>query len=129
MTRTTVKFQDQTNVLNTEWEAYVWLLNEFLRNKGDFFIAKGAEINYVCSGGRNAPQFAPSRFRMNQPKQLSNGWYAETCLNERQKINNLYKLAQSIGLSSESDYEWTADGRPVVQQKDVATLFKELDEL
>ena len=129
MTRTSVRFRDEINVLDTEWEAYVWLLNQFLKDKGDFFIAKGAEINYICSGGRNAPQFAPARIHMNQPKPLSNGWYAETCLNEGQKIDNLYKLSQAIGLSSERDYEWQADSRPTVKHKDVATLLKELDDL
>src|ERR1700733_2692141 len=81
----------------------------------------------TCARGGGAPLCSrPSRERMNKPKQLSNGWYAETCLNEKQVDRSLYLLAQRIGISSERDYEWQAENGPRRTHRDVDTLKKSL---
>ena len=126
MTRTFVRFRGVTEELPTEWEAYVWLLNRFLSAEGNFFVSKNEGLKDLCEGRRRAVVFAPSPIRMNQPKQLCNGWYAETCLNETQKDRNLYLLAQRIGVSSERDYEWHAANGPRRKHWDVNTLKSRL---
>jgi hypothetical protein len=128
MTRTFVRFRGVTDVLPTEWEAYVWILNRFLGAVGNFFVSKNEGLKGLCEGRRGAVIFAPSPERMNQPKQLSNGWYAETCLSEKQKDRNLYLLAQVIGVSSERDYEWHAMSGPKRAHQDVSTLKRRLME-
>jgi len=129
MTRTFVRFRGVTDVLPTEWEAYVWLLNRFLSVVGNFFVSENEDLKDFCEGRRGAVMFAPSPNRMNQPKQLSNGWYAETCLNEKQKDGNLYLLAQLVGVSSERDYEWQAESGPKRTHLDVNTLKRRLKSL
>jgi hypothetical protein len=128
MTRTFVRFRGITDELPTEWQAYVWLLNRFLCAVGNFF-ERNHNVESVCKGRRGAVKFAPSPNRMTQPKRLSNGWYAETCLNEKEKDRNLYLLAQLIGVSAETDYEWHAMSGPKRTHLDVSTLKRRLKEL
>jgi hypothetical protein len=128
MTRTRVRFRGVTDEFPTEWEAYVWLLNRFLSAVGNFFVRERESLKGIFEGKRGAIMFAHSPKRMKQPRQLSNGWYAETCLNEKQKDGNLYLLAQLIGLSSERDYEWHATSGPKRERLDVTTLKRRLKE-
>jgi hypothetical protein len=129
MTRTVVRFRNTTNDCATEAEAYVWLLNQFLKDKGNFFIQKSADLKAYYDGERGAALFSPTGVCMNRPVRLDNGWYAETCLNEDQKIGCLYLLAQTIGISSETDYQWQADGRQKRILSDVSTLLREIENL
>lgn len=128
MTRTRVRFRGITDELPTESEAYVWLLNRFLRAVGNFFESKSEVVKSVCEGRRGAVMFASFANGMHQPKQLANGWYAETCLNEEQKDRNLCLLAQLIGVSPERDYEWHAMNGPKRTHLDVTTLKRRLKE-
>jgi hypothetical protein len=126
MARTFVRFCGITDVLPTEWEAYVWLLNRFLSSKGNFFLSKYEGLKDLFEGRRGAVMFGPAPDRMNQPKRLSNGWYAETCLNEGRKDRNLYLLSQLLGISSEADYGWHVENRPRRLRGDVSTLKRSL---
>jgi hypothetical protein len=98
-----------------------------LETQQDLFIVGNPE--YLCRSGQNAPQFAASGTYMNQPKLLSNGWYAETCSNSDQKAANLYKLSRAIGLSCETDYEFQPDNVRMREREDVAALLRQLDAL
>jgi hypothetical protein len=129
MTTTVVSFRDVTKSFRTEWEAYIWMVDRFLKDKGNFFVTQKADVKHVLKGGNGAVLFAPVSQGMNDPKGLSNGWYAETCLNEGQKIASLFLIAQSIGISSERDYHWEAQGRPTPVQRDTDTMLKELENL
>jgi|SRR5580700_1056007 hypothetical protein len=129
MTRTFVSFRGVTAELPTEWEAYVWLLNRFLSAFGNFFVSIDEGVEGLWKGRGGAIMFALSPVDMHQPKRLSNGWYAETCLNEKEKDQNLYLIAQRIGVSSERDYEWQAMSGPKRTHLDVKTLKARLREL
>jgi hypothetical protein len=129
MRTTRVRFRGIAEQLPTEREAYIWLLNRFLNTAGNFFESKNQVVKNVCTGPRGSVRFARSPNRMHQPKELSNGWYAETCLNEGQKDRNLYLVAQLIGVSSERDYEWQVACGPKRTHLDVDTLKRALRSL
>ncbi len=105
------------------------LHNRFLGACGNFFVLKYSDLKDLYVGRRGAVMYAPSENGMNQPKPLANGWYTETCLNEKQKDRNLYLLAQRIGISSETDYQWHAENGPVKAHRDVSTLKRLLRKL
>jgi hypothetical protein len=126
---TKVRLHDQSRLCETEKEAYVWLLDQYISEKGDFFYEQPETIRAYLSGRRGAVLFGPLRDRLNQPERLRNGWFAETCLNEQQKVRNLYLLAQALNISWERDVEWQAQGRPAIEHKDVDTLLAELARL
>jgi hypothetical protein len=50
MTRTVVRFRDATKSFRTEREAYIWMVDEFLR----------ADVTYAFNGGAGALRFAPA---------------------------------------------------------------------
>ena len=58
MTRTWVRFRGITDVLPSEWEAYVWLLNKFLGAVGNFFVSRNERLKDLCEGRRGAVMFA-----------------------------------------------------------------------
>jgi hypothetical protein len=105
------------------------MLDHYLDDKGDFFATQPNTIRAYLAGTQGAVLFSPSRNPLNQPESLRNGWFAETCLNEHQKVGNLYLLAQALGISWERDVEWQAQGRPTIQHRDVETLLAELKKL
>ena len=126
MGRTLVEFHRSATEHRSQAEAYVWTLNQYLTEKGDFFRSMGTKLRHICVGARGAIYFAPSRAGMRSARRLRNGWWAETGLSEKQKGDALYLLAQAIGVSSERDYRWKADGRPTRKYVDVETLKKSL---
>lgn len=126
MGRTVVEFHASATEHCSQAEAYVWTLNQYLNEKGDFFRSIGAKLRHICVGARGAIYFSPSPAGMRSARQLGNGWWAETGLSEKQKADALYLLAQAIGVSSERDYRWKADNRPTRKDIDVGTLKKSL---
>jgi len=126
MGRTFVEFHARATEHRSQAEAYVWTLNQYLIEKGDFFKLMGAKLGHICVGARGAIYFSPSPAGMRRAAPLRNGWWAETGLSEKQKADALYLLAQAIGVSSERDYRWKADNRPTRKYVDVETLKKSL---
>ena len=129
MSRTIVRFREITKSFPSQAEAYVWVIDKFLRDKGDFFVAPTHDVKHAMRGGAGAVRFAPTYIGLRAPKLLFNGWYAETGINEQEKVAVLYLLAQSIGLSAERDYSWQGENRPTIVKQDVETMLKQLDEL
>jgi hypothetical protein len=112
----------------TQQDAFLGLVEKFLRIKPDLFTDPKT-APYVCSGRDGAVLFAPSAWQMNQPKRLVNGWFAETCLNNDQKVSILDNLAQYVGLKRHRDWDWQASNRPTKGFIDTDALFAELDNL
>ena len=66
---------------------------------------------------------------MHQPKRLANGWWAELCLSNDQKVRILDNVAQYVGLKRGRDWQWHAENRPTKEFIDVDALFAELDRM
>jgi hypothetical protein len=121
-------FRGERKELPSEQDAYVWLIEKFLRLKpGLFTDPKSA--SYVCKGARGADHFATSPSNLNQPTRLANGWWAELCLSNDQKVRILDDVVQYTGLKRGRDWEWQAENRPTKEFIDTDTLFAELDKI
>ena len=127
-TPTTVMFRGEHKRFPSEQAAYVWLIEQFLHTKLDLLIDP-TSAPYVCKGVRGSDLFAPSGYKMNQPKRLANGWCAELCLSNDQKVRILDNIAQYAGFKRGTDWEWQADGRTTREFIDVDELFAELHRL
>ena len=128
MTPTTVMFRGQTKVLPSEQDAYIWLVEKFLRNKPDLFTAPES-AKYVCKGRQGADYFATSDVRMHQPTRLANGWYAELCLSNNGKVSILDNLAQYAGVKRGTDWEWQAHNRLTKEYIDTDAALAELERM
>jgi hypothetical protein len=120
-TPTTVMCLGERKSLPAEQDAYVWLIEKFLRIKPDLF-ADPKSAPYVCKGGRGAAYFATCGSNMNQPMRLANGWGAELCLSNDQKVRILDNVAQYAGLKRGRDWEWQAENIPTREFIDVEAL-------
>jgi hypothetical protein len=127
-TPTTVMFRGERKTLPSEQDAYIFLIEKFLRIKPHLFTDRTSGP-YICKGREGADHFAPFGSNMHQPKRLASRWWAETCLSNNQKVCILDNVAQFAGLKRGRDWEWQAEGRTTRAFIDVDALFAELDQM
>jgi hypothetical protein len=125
-TPTAVIFRGERKVLPSEQDAYVWLIDQFLRYTPDLFTNPKSGP-HLCKGRRGADLFAGSNQKMNQPGKLANGWWAELCLSNDQKVRILDAVAQYADLKRGTDWEWQAQGQPTRKFIDTDELLAGLD--
>lgn len=117
---TTAYFRGSTEKrFDTGKEAYVWLLGRFINvkprlfesiNWETVFVAKGRKRNYFGKDLKamfhGSPHLAEDR---NNYARLTNGWYANTNLNNAQKFDILCRFAAVAKLNYETDWRWDVD--------------------
>lgn len=109
MTKTTLTLFGHRYSFPTEKEAYLFAVEKFLSVRPGLFT--DPQSVHARIGRYGTPMFAETPDGMNQPERLSNGWFVETCLNNRQKVQNLDKLAQCAGFKRGIDWHWEAEGQ------------------
>jgi hypothetical protein len=65
---------------------------------------------------------------MNQPGRLPNGWWAERCLSNDDKVRILDKVAAYADLKRGTDWEWQAQGQPTRESIDTDQLLAKLQQ-
>jgi hypothetical protein len=125
MTKTTVTLRYQRIPCRSEKEAYRWTIEAFLSDKPGLFTDPKSGPS-ICTGGNGRPLFASSRNGMIDPVRLSNGFYAETNLNEGEKVQILDKLGQYAGWKLGRDWHWQAENRPPIPIIDTDALLAKL---
>jgi hypothetical protein len=124
--RTTVTLFGQPWEFPSQQDAFVWVVEKFLRMKADLFT--DPKSAHICRGARGDLRFARSTAGMIQPAPLANEWFAELCLSNPQKVGILDDLARCVGLKRPTDWDWRAESRRTPDDPlDVDTLFRELD--
>lgn len=116
---TTTYFRKTKRRFDTSKEGYVWLLERFISVKPKLFetinwetvfVAKGRKRNYFGKDLKamfhGSPHLADDR---NNYVRLSNGWYANTNLNNAQKFDILGRFAAIAKLEYEEDWRWDVD--------------------
>lgn len=104
---------------DTSKEGYIWLLERFIGVKPKLFetinwetvfVTKGRKRNYF---GKNlktmfhgSPHLADDR---NNYARLTNGWYANTNLNNAQKFDILCRFAAIAKLEYDKDWRWDVE--------------------
>lgn len=118
-TPTTVSFKSDERSFQSAKEAYVWLIERFLRfhpepflnlNWETAFIAKGQKRNYFGRDPKTmfheSPHLAAD---LNNWTRLSNGWVVNLNLSNAQKLDILMKFAAVAKLSLQ-DWRWHVQG-------------------
>lgn len=112
-------FRGTERRFETSKEAYIWLLERFLTVKPQLFekinwetvfVAKGRKRNYF--GKDLKAMFHGSPHLADDPNnyaRLTNGWYANTNLNNVQKFEILGRFAAIAKLSYEKDWRWDVE--------------------
>lgn len=121
MTPTTLLFRFP---FPSEKDAYVRAVDIFLTICPALFTDPTS--SHVCEGRDKAILFLPAPDDMHQPAPLQNGWYAETCLSNDQKVKILDMLAQHADLKRGTDWDWQAENTPSREFIDVNTLLAKL---
>lgn len=112
-------FRGKTKHFPTAKDAYIWLIERFVSASpavfqnitfDTVFIAKGKQCNYFARSVQklfhHSPRLAEDH---NNYVKLSNGWYANTNLNNRQKFEILCRFAGVAKLEHEKDWNWTVE--------------------
>ena len=117
-------FRSQRREFSTAKYAYVWLAEKFVKEKPDLFTEVQWDLRYFALGTqrmengrpkRNYFARSPERLFSNSPHlahsshkyvQLSNGWYANLVLNNREKFRILCRFGISADLEHPTGWEW-----------------------
>jgi hypothetical protein len=121
MTRTGLTFRFQ---FSSQRAAYLRAVEVFLIVNPDLFA--DPKSAHVRMGRDGAILFAKTRHGMHQGRLLANGWYAETCLSNDQKVRILDSLAQRSGLKRGVDWNWEAENTSNPEFIDVDALLARL---
>ncbi len=126
--RTTVSVFGHAYNFRAQQNAFVFLVEKFLHIEPDLFT--DPKSAHVCTGARGDIRFARSSVGMIQPVRLANGWFAELCLSNAQKVCILDDLARCSGVKRPTDWDWRTESRERPDDPiDVDALFRELDAL
>lgn len=119
---TRVEFRGQVREVDSQKDAYIWLVERFIAAYPTPFTELNWETAFIAAGPRSL-YFARSKERLFGNKgaemaadptkwhRLTNGWYAKLVLSERQKLHILRKLASLAKLEEGADWRWSAEGR------------------
>jgi hypothetical protein len=112
-------FRGTERRFDTSKEAYIWLLERFIGvkprlfetiNWETVFVAKGRKRNYFGKDLKamfhGSPHLADDR---NNYAHFTNGWYANTNLNNAQKFDILCRFAAIAKLDYEKDWRWDVE--------------------
>jgi hypothetical protein len=129
-TPTCVSFRGAAKSFPTAKEAYVWLIEQFVKTKPELFtnvnwetefFAKGKQRNYFGRAPermfRHSPHLAEDR---NNYERLVNGWYVNLNLSNAQKVDILFKFAAVAKLRHGDEWYWKVPGQE--QPLDVPSL-------
>ncbi len=120
-TPTLASFRGEERRFPMAKEAYVWLMDCFIRAKPEIlegpdwqkeFVAKGRTVNYfdrdLKSLFRDSPHLAddPNNYTI-----LGNGWFADLNLSNAQKFKNLCKFAAIAKFKFKTDWNWEVEGQ------------------
>ena len=121
-TPTTVVFGGVRHEFPSAKEAYVWLIERFVKtypklfidlNWQTAFVAKGKKRNYF--GRSPAKMFHGSPHLAedsNNYARLLNGWYVNLNLSNAQKRYILFRFAHVANLKHGEDWQWKVSGEP-----------------
>ena len=115
---TRARFKTESRSFPTSKEAYVWLLERLIPHAPELFHTDNWQMDFVAKGRKRSyfsrdikemfsgsPHLADDR---NNYARLTNGWCANTNLNNSQKFDILGRIA-AIGKVEPEDWEWTVD--------------------
>lgn len=125
-TPTTATFRGVAKNFISEQEAYIWLLDRFVSLDQAMFDRAASTSKDLCQGARGAIYFSSSAKNLRKSHPLVNGWFAELNLGNSQKFRNLVKIARTLHLQFELDWNWHALNRYAPKPVDGDALLAEL---
>jgi hypothetical protein len=131
---TEAMFRGVSQHFDSEIDAYIWLVEKFIKTNPEPFRTVNWETEFIAQGPRSlyfsrslARLFKqdsdfginPSLYRI-----LSNGWYTKAALNPGQKFNILLRMAAVSKLKLGEDWDWNGIGHAPSELDDLEKLFE-----
>lgn len=115
-TPTVATFMKQEQSFETAKEAYIWLVQHFIRHHPQLFERIDDNTLYVAKGkralyfARSLPKLFKTSPELADDKsayaRLANGWYVKLKLSNKQKLDILRRMAGVSGLVEEVDWSF-----------------------
>lgn len=131
-TPTIASFRDKQESFSTAKDAYVWLMNHFVRDRPEIlesedwqaeFVSKGQAVHYFARDRKSL--FHRSPHLADDPNfytRLDKGWFADLNLSNEQKFKILCRFAAVAEYRFEKDWNWEVQGE---KKKDIDRLLRE----
>lgn len=108
---TLVEFQGEKLLCDSAKDAYLWLIEKFLRQhpgllEMDWSVFRRNKVTFFSKSLQELFKGYTGVVERSMHRKLSNGWYAKTNLSNGQKLDSLRHLAALAGLHFGRDWDW-----------------------